>query len=246
MLHIVVFVLLFLVLLQWYKDIEPMAEKVIPVSFPRTDVVKLPSQVKPDGPTLDIQGPVLLGIAGGGADLTYVEANQSQILFNSSGYDQSSDAALYAENGLSIKAGSVKLPQVETGNLDATTASIDMLRVYRSEQDPYPNGWTPGIHTRDLYANGTIGAGQDGNLTVTMKPNGEIRATEMYSTIQGNILMINNESENFLDKVNAVKGRINDLNNQVRTRNANRAARERARREAEAAARNRRRGCVIL
>ena len=242
MLHIVVFVLLFLVLLQWYKDIEPMAEKVIPVSFPRTDVVKLPSQVKHDGPTLDIQGPVLLGIAGGGADLTYVEANQSQILFNSSGYDQSSDAALYAENGLSIKAGSVNLPQVESGNLDATTASIGMLRVYRSEQDPYPNGWTPGIHTRDLYANGTIGAGQNGNLTVTMKPNGEIRATEMYSTIQGNTLMINNESENFLDKVDAVKRQINDLNNQVRTRNANRA--EKARREA--AARNRRRGCVIL
>jgi hypothetical protein len=96
-----------------------------------------------------------------------------------------------------------------------------------------------------VYANGTIGAGQDGNLAVTMKPNGELRATEMYCTIQGNSLMINNESENFLDKVNAVKGRINDLNNQVRTRNANRAAREKARREAEAA-RNRRRGCVIL
>jgi hypothetical protein len=245
MLHLVVFVLLFLVLLQWYKEVEPMVEKVIPVSFPRTDVVNLPSQLKHDGPSLDVQGPVLLGIAGGGADLTYVEANQAQILFNSSGYDQSSDAALYAENGLSIKAGAVKLPQVVSGDLDATTASIGMLRVYRDVNDPYPNGWTPGIHTRDVYANGTIGAGQDGNLPVTMKSNGEIRATEMYCTIQGNTLMINNESENFLDQVNAVKRRINDLNNQVRTRNANRAAREKARRDAEAA-RNRRRGCVIL
>jgi hypothetical protein len=245
MLHLVVFVLLFLVLLQWYKEVEPMVEKVIPVSFPRTDVVNLPSQLKHDGPSLDVQGPVLLGIAGGGADLTYVEANQAQILFNSSGYDQSSDAALYAENGLSIKAGAVKLPQVVSGDLDATTASIGMLRVYRDVNDPYPNGWTPGIHTRDLYANGTIGAGQDGNLTVTMKPNGEIRATEMYSTIQGNTLMINNESENFLNKVDAVKRQINHLNNQVNERNANRAAREKARKEAEAA-KNRRRGCVIL
>jgi hypothetical protein len=243
MLHLVVFLLLFLVLLHIYylEPVEAMVEKVIPVSFPRSDVVKLPSQISQG--QLDVQGPVLLGIAGGGADLTYVEANQNQILFNSAGYDMSSDAALYADdNGLTIKAGTVKLPDVASGPVDVPRANISFLKVARSDNDPYPS-WTPGIHTLDLYANGTVGAGQNGNLTVTMKSNGEIRAEVLETpTVYGNTVLYNDNGANFLAQVDALKNRVNNLNNEINERNR--------RREEEAArrrARNNRRGrCTIL
>lgn len=49
-----------------------------------------------------------------------------------------------------------------------------MLKVNRTDADKYPNGWGAGVHTWDLYANGTIAAGTDGKFNSWMTRDGHV------------------------------------------------------------------------
>jgi hypothetical protein len=48
------------------------------------------------------------------------------------------------------------------------------LYVNRSSQDKYPSSWNDGIHTDNMYANGTIAIGQDGNINASISNTGRV------------------------------------------------------------------------
>ena len=263
MLHLVVFLLFFFILLPYLLSTkEPLKEEVIPISFPQNNIVKLPSQMDFPrqrnynwfGPRytmkgLDIQGPALLGIAGGGEDLTYIEANKDQLLFNSAGYDQSSDAVLYTNDGLAIQAGSVTLDSaVVSGPVQAEKANLTFLQVNRPDGSRYPD-WGSGVHTLDLYANGSVGAGKDGQVAASIVSNGHMEAIVLNApSVVGDKVTckMNNKEQDFITEVDELKKKVKDLNEQIRVRNERREAERRA---AEEAARNRnrrRRGCSVM
>lgn len=257
MLHLVLFLLFFFILLPYLLSTkEPLKEEVIPISFPQNNIVKLPSQMDFPRHTmkgLDVQGPALLGIAGGGEDLTYIEANKDQLIFNSAGYDQSSDAVLYTNDGMAIQAGSVTLDTtVVSGPVQAEKANVTFIQVNSPDGSRYPD-WGSGIHTWDLYANGTVGAGKDGQVAASIVHNGHIEAAMLNApSIVGHKVecRLNNKEQDFITHVDELKKKVKELNEQIRVRNERREAerREAQRREAEAARnRNRRRrGCSVM
>ena len=258
MLHLVVFLLFFFILLPYLLSTkEPLREEVIPISFPQNNVVQLPSQMDFPrernyswyGPRytmkgLDVQGPALLGIAGGGEDLTYIEANKDQLIFNSAGYDQSSDAVLYTNDGLAIQAGSVTLAStVQSGPVQSDKANFTFLQVNREDGDRYPD-WGSGVHTTNLYANGTVGAGRDGQVAASINSKGDVAAGVLdTATVIGEKVtcMVSNKDVDFITEVDELKKKAKDLNEEIRVRNKRRADEA-----AAAAARNRRGGCTIL
>ena len=76
--------------------------------------------------------------------------------------------------------------QAATGNIqtiNATTANVSgSLKAYRigtMGYDPnngYPPGWGGGIHTWDVYAEGTVAAGQNGNVAASLNKDGIVKA----------------------------------------------------------------------
>lgn len=238
MLQLVVFLLLFFLLFFLSQSVKESIDATIPVSFPRTDVIQLPERIVQG--QLKVRGPVLLGIEGTGADLTYVEANGSQLSFNSAGYDKSTDAVLYTnENDMNVKAGSVALDAaVQTGALNANRGSATFMHVNRTDADRYPN-WDSGIHTSHLYANGSVGAGNDGNVAAWFVSNGDMacNGTANLNLVYGKNLTIQNV--NILSKIDELRKFTQELNQRIDARNAER---ERRRREEEQRNRNRRGG----
>jgi len=220
------FVIVVLFILTVNPSFKESIDGTIPVSFPRNDTIKLPSNMVQGDIT--VQGPVLLGIEGTGADLTYLEANQSQLLFNSSGYDRSSDAVIYTnDNGLTIKAAKLNLEaEVNTGTLGAPSANLSFMHVNRSDSDRYPNGGS-GIHTWDLYANGAIGAGSNGQVAAYLNRDGNIgsNGTATFNTVNGQSLKIENVDVLVkIDELNSKVGQINqgigELHRDIDRRNA--------------------------
>lgn len=238
------FVIVVLFILTVNPSFKEPIDGTIPVSFPRNDTIKLPSNMVQGDIT--VQGPVLLGIEGTGADLTYLEANQTQLLFNSSGYDRSSDAVIYTnDNGLTIKASKLNLEaEVNTGTLGAPSANLSFMHVNRSDTDRYPNG--SGIHTWDLYANGAIGAGTNGQVAAYLNRDGNIgsNGTATFNTVNGQSLKIENVDVLVkIDELNSKVGQINqgiaELHRDIDRRNAEILRRlQEAAREAERIARD--------
>lgn len=65
-----------------------------------------------------------------------------------------------------------------TGGVTAAGQGVfQSLRVNPGSLSAWPTGWGAGIHTWDLYANGTIAAGRDGQLNATMNRDGDITAS---------------------------------------------------------------------
>jgi hypothetical protein len=208
---ILLFVIVLFFILTMNPSFKESIDGTIPVSFPRSDTIKLPSNMVQGDIT--VQGPVLLGIEGSGTDLTYLEINQSQLLFNSAGYDRSSDAVMYTnDDGLTIKAGKLNLDaEVNTGTLDASIGNITFMHVNRSGSDRYPP-WESGIHTWDLYANGTIGAGSNGEVAAYINREGNMgcNGTATLNQVYGNSFNIENADVlGKIDELNATVGQIN-------------------------------------
>jgi hypothetical protein len=228
MLHMVIFLLLFMVVYSLYTK-EPFMEEVLPVSFPNTEMIKLPSEVvtQTDNQTgMVVKGPALLGIEGGGADVTYIEANQNHLLFNSAGYDQSSDAALYADdNGMTLRAGSVHLnSEVKTGTIRAVSAKASSLKVARTGLDEFPQ-WGEAIYTTNLYANGPVATGKNGEVAASFQENGDISAVLLRTPlVYGETLAcnINGTEKDFLQEIDRMNIAVQDLRSQVAVRNMNR------------------------
>jgi F0F1-type ATP synthase membrane subunit b/b' len=53
------------------------------------------------------------------------------------------------------------------------------LRVGRTDKDKFPQGWGSGVHSWDVYANGTVGAGVDGNLGAYMNSAGMVKGKDI-------------------------------------------------------------------
>ena len=252
MLHVVIFLLLFMVVYSLYTK-EPFRGQVLPVSFPNTEVIELPSDVVPQDDNQTnwvVKGPALLGIAGGGTDVTYIEANQNNLLFNSGGYDQSSDAALYAdENGMTLQAGSVHLNSgVETGTITADSANVSSLKVARTGPDEFPQ-WGEAMYTTNLYANGQVAAGKNGAVAASFQENGDMSAVLLSAPfVYGETLLcdIQGTQTDFIFEIDRMRFRALNLRLEVEMRNHLRA--QKAKAAAEAAARANRGGggpCTI-
>jgi len=226
----VLFAILSLILLSTHTYKEPI-NATLPVSFPRSDAMRLPNPGN-----VELKGPALIGINGSGTDLTYLEINQSQIGFNSSGYDRSHDAILYANSsGLNIKAKSVALQADSTaGATNATSGNFGSLKVNRSDGDLYP-GWGPGIHTTDVYVNASLGVGQDANVAAWMYSSGEMgcNGTATLPNLSCDTMRIQNN--HVVDYINSLRGGIEQLNRDIDNRNRKRWE-EQMRRAAEEAA----------
>ena len=218
--------------------LNPLKESIdetIPVSFPRTDTVKLPNEMVQGN--LEVQGPVVLGIQGTEGNVTYLEANQDQLIFNSGGFNKTSDARFYIQNGLNVQAGNIVLDaNVKTNMFNANSGQIQSLQVNRSDADPSLGS---GIHTRDVYADGTVATGSGGQVQAWMNRNGDMSSNNVaiLNQVYGNGLTIQNQ--NILGKIDDMRGniyrldeRISELKGQHETERLRRIAEE-ARRLAE-------------
>jgi len=65
------------------------------------------------------------------------------------------------------------------------TASFNHIRANRGENEKYVPGWGNGVHAWDVYANGTIGAGTDGNVAAFFNRNGDIQGNSVTVTNNG-------------------------------------------------------------
>lgn len=194
--------------------LNPLKESIdetIPVSFPRTDTLKLPNNMVQGN--LEVQGPVVLGIQGTEGNVTYLEANQDQLIFNSSGFNKTSDARLYIQNGLNVQAGNIVLDaNVKTNMFNANSGQIKSLQVNRSDYDPSLGS---GIHTRDVYADRTVAAGSGGQVGAWMNRNGDMGSNNvaMLNQVNGNGLTI--QGQNILGKIDDLRGNIYRLDERI-------------------------------
>lgn len=53
------------------------------------------------------------------------------------------------------------------------------LYVNRSSKDQYPSGWVDGIHSKDVYSNGTVATGQNGQIAASMNNVGDIKGKQL-------------------------------------------------------------------
>ena len=194
--------------------VQPMKESIdatIPVSFPRTDTLKLPNNMVQGN--LEVQGPVVLGIQGTEGNVTYLEANQDQLLFNSGGFNKTSDARLYIQNGLNVQAGNIVLDaNVKTNQFNASGGQIQSLQVNRADSDPSLGS---GIHALDVYADGTVAAGSNGQVRAWMNRNGDMGSNNvaMLNQVNGNGLTI--QGQNILGKIDDMRGNIYRLDERI-------------------------------
>jgi hypothetical protein len=186
-------------------------DATIPVSFPRTDTLKLPNNMVQGN--LEVQGPVVLGIQGTEGNVTYLEANQDQLLFNSGGFNKTSDARLYIQNGLNVQAGNIVLDaNVKTNQFNASGGQIQSLQVNRADSDPSLGS---GIHALDVYADGTVAAGSNGQVRAWMNRNGDMGSNNvaMLNQVNGNGLTI--QGQNILGKIDDMRGNIYRLDERI-------------------------------
>ena len=77
--------------------------------------------------------------------------------------------------------------KVHTQNLNVkdniTTGS---MKVNRPDNEKWPNGWGKGIHSWDVYVNGTVGAGKDGNVAAYINRDGWIGGDNLVLGNNGN------------------------------------------------------------
>jgi len=214
------------------KSIKESIDATIPVSFPRTDTLKLPNNMVQGN--LEVQGPVVLGIQGTEGNVTYLEANQDQLLFNSGGFNKTSDARFYIQNGLNVQAGNIVLDSnVKTNKFNAKAGQIGTLQVNRTDADPSLGS---GIHTLGVYADGTVAAGSNGQLSAWMNRNGDMSSNNvaMLNQVYGNGLTI--QGQNILGKIDDLRGNIYRLDERISELKGQHEG-ERLRRIAEEAAR---------
>ena len=194
--------------------LNPLKESIdetIPVSFPRTDTLKLPNNMVQGN--LEVQGPVVLGIQGAEGNVTYLESNQDQLIFNSSGFNKTSDARFYIQNGLNVQAGKIVLDaNVKTNMFNSKAGQIQSLQVNRADYNPSLGS---GIHTLDVYADGTVAAGSGGQLSAWMNRNGDMSSNNvaMLNHVYGNGLTI--QGQNILGKIDDMRGNIYRLDERI-------------------------------
>jgi hypothetical protein len=155
--------------------------EIVPVAFPGTGQINMPSIIQPQNGPLQVQGAVQLGVqgnqfmdfsTGGGTSTIKFMNNGQQGLIQSSGGSGGNNGDMVIQS----RSVAFEAPVSVTGKLTASRGTFGSLKVNRSDGDRYPN-WGAGIHTWDLYANGSVGAGQDGNVVAYLNSNGDMGCT---------------------------------------------------------------------
>jgi len=222
----ILFTLIITISLSRHLTTKEAIDSTIPVSFPRVDTLQMPRNVVEGN--IQVQGPVVLGIEGSDANITYIETNQTNLFLNSAGYDSTSDAVIYTDtNGLTIDAANIYLNgEVNTGPLTAGVTRFNTMKVNRTDSDPYVNGWGSGVHTWDLYANGTVGVGKDGEVVTSMNSGGDIwcKETAYLNQVYGQNLKINNDDilagkDQLMSKAAEIRRNILKLHRDLNERN---------------------------
>lgn len=80
-------------------------------------------------------------------------------------------------NGNCEGNGAVRHRFVATGDAEheGNVSVKKRLLAGRSTKDPFPSGWGDGVHAWDIYANGSIAAGQDGQVAASINNAGEVK-----------------------------------------------------------------------
>ena len=183
-------------------ETKTFASENVPVAFPGPQRVTIPPIVQPQNGPLQVQGEVKLGIEGNRymdlstannrATLTFFNNGPQSKIETTGGSGRNDGDVLIQSKRLFIQGSNGPSPLTITGRLDAPRASFGSLKVNREDREPYP-GWGPGIHTWDLYANGTIGAGTNGEVNAYIKQDGSIVGkSAKLGTIKTNTIMIGN------------------------------------------------------
>ena len=189
--------ILLLVLLQSQVQ-EPLENEIVPIAFPGQGNIQIPSNVQPqNGPLpvkLGVQGNQSIDFSTGQAKATIAFMNNGQqgVLETTGGTGQT-------DGTLRIQARQIGIQgPVSTGKLDAPKANFGALKVNRAEGDRYVNGWGQGIHTWDLYANGTVAAGNNGDVAAYLNRDGNIysRQNAYLNNIYSNQVIISNRINN--------------------------------------------------
>lgn len=73
-----------------------------------------------------------------------------------------------------------------TAGLTSTNGDVTVtngkLRVGRTQTDKWPQGWGLGLHSWDVYANGTVGAGKDGMVNAYLNSEGAMYGKTLNAT----------------------------------------------------------------
>jgi hypothetical protein len=198
---------------------ESIVNQTVPISFPGQGQINLPPIVQPQNGPLQVEGPVRLGIAGNRYMDFSTSNNRASIGFMNNGLQGqivSRGGSGQNDGNLAFNARKINIPSPVsiTGRLDAPKVQLNSLKVARTDSDPYPS-WTPGIHTLDLYANGTVGAGQNGGVNAYIHSSGVIWSSNVayLNTIRANQIIVG--GRNLVGELNQL---TSDLNN-IRIRN---------------------------
>ena len=216
--------ILLLVLLIFVQTVqEPLENEIVPIAFPGQGNIQIPSNVQPQNGPLQVLGPVKLGVQGnqsidfstgqaGGqakATIAFMNNGQQAVLETTGGTGQT-------DGTLRIQARQIGIQgPVSTGKLDAPKANFGALKVNRADGDRYVNGWGQGIHTWDLYANGTVAAGNNGDIAAYMNRDGNIysRQNAYLNNIYANQVIVANR--NVLGELNQLRGEVEGIRNRV-------------------------------
>jgi len=206
-------------------DREPLVNDIVPISFPGQGNINIPAiiQAQPRNGQqqvpLQIQGPVKLGIQGSQhidfstgqnrATIGFMNNGRQAVLETTGGSGQNDGNMRFQSQNITFQS-----PVSITGRLDAPKAVLGSLKVNRSDADRYPN-WGAGIHTWDLYANGTIGAGNNGDVRAYLNRDGNMGAngTSYLNQIVSNTVIVGNR--NILGELNSLQAGLNQVRSRI-------------------------------
>jgi len=210
---------------------EGFVNGVVPIAFPNQGEIKIPSNIQPQNGPLQVLGPANLGVQDNRYVRFSTEPNKATIGFWNNGQQgtiESTGGTGNKDGNLRIVSSQIALqaPVSMKNRLDAPKAQFGSLKVNRTDTNPYVSGWGDGIHTTDVYANGTVGVGQNGGVSASMNSGGNIQSdgTASLNNIRANSVTIANrnvlnelndlraEFNRIQDEFNGVRGRVNNYN----------------------------------
>ena len=194
-----------------------LQNEIVPVAFPDQGQIKIPSNVQPQNGPLQVLGPVKLGMEGdrymnfstepGKATIAFMNNGQQAVLETTGGTGKTDGNLRIQSSNLNLQ-GPVSIQK----RLDAPKARFETLKVNRTDADP---SWGSGIHTWDLYANGRVTVGANGQEAAYMDQNGNIRSTGTAQLNQVYANRVEIGGRDILGELNRVQNELNNVRNRV-------------------------------
>jgi len=194
-----------------------LQNEIVHVAFPDQGQIKIPSNVQPQNGPLQVLGPVKLGVDGdrymnfstvpGKATIAFMNNGQQGVIETTGGTGKTDGNLRIQSSNLTLQ-GPVSIQK----RLDAPKARFDTLKVNRTDADP---SWGSGIHTWDLYANGRITTGANGQEAAYLDQNGNIRSTGTARLNQITANGVNIGGRDILGELNRVQNELNNVRSRV-------------------------------